>query len=140
MHLIIFRFSRGFGQGVPGGLIFPRHTSREVPGMRRYPAWSSKLIMLAWTGLLSTSLAAQSGVATANPDPQIAAALRQVSASRIQATIEKLVSFHTRLTISEQDPQAIASGRGIGAARDWIRSEFERYSQDCGGCLEVKTD
>src|SRR5207302_8804928 len=29
---------------------------------------------------------------------------------------------------------------GIGAAREWIRSEFERYSKDCGGCLEVKTD
>ena len=29
---------------------------------------------------------------------------------------------------------------GIGAAREWIKSEFERYSRDCGGCLEVKTD
>jgi hypothetical protein len=26
------------------------------------------------------------------------------------------------------------------AAREWIRSEFERYSKACGGCLEVKTD
>jgi hypothetical protein len=73
-------------------------------------------------------------------DPQIAAALQQVSAERIQATIEKLVSFHTRLTLSAQDAQSIAGGRGIGAAREWIKSEFERYSKDCGGCLEVKTD
>ena len=36
--------------------------------------------------------------------------------------------------------RAIAAGRGIGAAREWIKSEFERYSKDCGGCLEVKTD
>ena len=28
----------------------------------------------------------------------------------------------------------------MGAAREWIKSEFERYSNDCGGCLEVKTD
>jgi hypothetical protein len=28
----------------------------------------------------------------------------------------------------------------VGAAREWIKSEFERYSKDCGGCLEVKTD
>jgi hypothetical protein len=28
----------------------------------------------------------------------------------------------------------------VGAAREWIKSEFERYSNDCGGCLEVKTD
>ncbi len=70
-------------------------------------------------------------------DPQIAAALKQVSAAQIRATIEKLVSFGTRLTIGENPAQ---SGRGIVAAREWIKSEFERYSQACGGCLEVKTD
>jgi hypothetical protein len=73
-------------------------------------------------------------------DPHIQAALRQISPQRIQANIEKLVSFGTRSTISSQDPQAVASGRGIGAAREWIKSEFERYSKDCGGCLEVKED
>lgn len=73
-------------------------------------------------------------------DPQIAAALKQVSAQRIQANIEKLVSFQTRLTLSAQDPASIAAGHGIGAAREWIKSQFESYSRDCGGCLEVKTD
>jgi hypothetical protein len=73
-------------------------------------------------------------------DPQIAAALRQISAQRIQENIEKLVSFGTRSTLSAQDPAAIAAHRGIGAAREWIKAEFERYSKDCGGCLEVKTD
>jgi hypothetical protein len=73
-------------------------------------------------------------------DPRIAAALQQISAQRIQANIEKLVSFQTRSTLSAQDPASIAGGRGIGAAREWIKSEFERYARDCGGCLEVKTD
>jgi Zn-dependent M28 family amino/carboxypeptidase len=73
-------------------------------------------------------------------DPRIAAALQQVSAARIQANIEKLVSFGTRSTLSAQDPASLAAGRGIGAAREWIRAELERYSKDCGGCLEVKTD
>src|SRR3981081_935588 len=73
-------------------------------------------------------------------DPKIAAALQQVSAARIQANIEKLVSFGTRSTLSAQDPASLASGRGIGAARDWIKAEFESYSKDCGGCLEVRTD
>ncbi|MHB1225555.1 MAG: hypothetical protein ACYC2G_16125, partial [Gemmatimonadaceae bacterium] len=27
--------------------------------------------------------------------------------------------------------------RGIGAARRWIRSEFDRVAAACGGCLEV---
>jgi hypothetical protein len=73
-------------------------------------------------------------------DVRIAAALREVSAERIRANIEKLVSFGTRSTLAAQDPAAIASGRGIGAAREWIKSEFQRYAKDCGGCLEVKTD
>jgi Peptidase family M28 len=97
--------------------------------------------------LAATSCAAQSAqtppTGAADPqtvDPKIAAALQQISAQRIQANIEKLVSFGTRLTISAQDPTSIAAGHGIGAAREWIRSEFERYSKDCGGCLEVKTD
>jgi hypothetical protein len=73
-------------------------------------------------------------------DSHISAALQQISADRIHANIEKLVSFGTRSTISAQDAAAVASGHGIGAAREWIKSEFERYSRDCGGCLEVKTD
>ena len=82
---------------------------------------------------------AQSDAAMA-ADPTIAAALKQISAERIQADIEKLVSFGTRLTLSAQDSDSITTGHGIGAAREWIKSEFERYSKDCGGCLEVKTD
>lgn len=73
-------------------------------------------------------------------DPQITAALAGISAQRIQANIEKLVSFQTRLTLSAQDPDSIKAGHGIGAAREWIKAEFESYSRACGGCLEVKTD
>jgi hypothetical protein len=73
-------------------------------------------------------------------DPQIVGALIEISAQRIQLNIEKLVSFETRLTLSAQDPDSIKAGHGIGAAREWIRDELARYSRDCGGCLEVKTD
>jgi Peptidase family M28 len=72
------------------------------------------------------------------PDPQVVAAVKEVSAARLRATIEKLVSFQTRSTLSAADAASIAKGRGIGAAREWIRSEFERYSNDCGGCLKVE--
>lgn len=84
---------------------------------------------------------AQPAPAPANaPDHRIAEAIKQVSAQRIQQTIEKLVSFGNRSTISPQDDESVNAGKGVGAARDWIKSEFERYSKDCGGCLEVKTD
>jgi Peptidase family M28 len=73
-------------------------------------------------------------------DRRIADEIRAVSADRIQQTIDKLVSFDNRSTISAQDEASIKAGKGIGAAREWIKAEFERYSKDCGGCLEVKTD
>ena len=65
----------------------------------------------------------------------IAKALRNVSAERIRGYDLKLVSFGTRHTMS-----ATEGPRGIGAAREWIRSEFERISKDCNDCLEVQTD
>ncbi len=55
------------------------------------------------------------------------------SADRIYADIETLVGFGTRHTLSETESDT----RGIGAARRWIRDEFERISADCGDCLEV---
>lgn len=96
--------------------------------------WIVAQIMAVAIGCVAQS------VPTMQADAKIAAALQQISAQHIQANIEKLVGFGTRLTISAQDPSAIAAGRGIGAAREWIKSEFEHYSKDCGGCLEVKTD
>jgi Zn-dependent M28 family amino/carboxypeptidase len=73
-------------------------------------------------------------------DARIAEEIKQVSTDRIRQTIEKLVSFQNRSTLSAQDEESIKASRGIGAAREWIKAEFERYSKDCGGCLEVKTD
>jgi len=56
--------------------------------------------------------------------PQVKKIVEEVSAERIRATIEKLVSFGTRHTLSAQDdPQ-----HGIGAARKWIFAEFQSYS------------
>ena len=112
-----------------------------IPLLEKRPWLIAVLLVLSFaTGALGQS---QPGSNTAEPiasDGRISAALRQVSAERIRANIEKLASFGTRLTLSAQDPASIAAGRGIGAAREWIKAEFERYARDCGGCLEVKTD
>jgi hypothetical protein len=83
---------------------------------------------------------ADGALPAAPADARIVAALKEVSATRIKSTIEKLAGFGTRSTLSAQDPASIKAGRGIGAAREWIKSEFGRYSRDCGGCLEVHTD
>lgn len=73
-------------------------------------------------------------------DPAIAQIIKDVSPQRVQQTIEKLVSFGTRSTLSVNNPDAATSSQGIVAARQWIKSEFERISSECNGCLEVKTD
>src|SRR5438309_2073852 len=73
-------------------------------------------------------------------DPAIIQIIKDVSPQRAQHTDEKLVSFGTRSTLSVNNPGAATSAQGIVAARNWIKSEFERISSDCNGCLEVKTD
>jgi hypothetical protein len=56
-----------------------------------------------------------------------------VSKENIKQNVEKLVSFGTRHTLSD----TLSKSRGIGAARRWIKSEFEKVSDTCDGCLEV---
>ena len=55
------------------------------------------------------------------------------SPQRIEQDIRKLVSFGTRHTLSD----TVSATRGIGAARRWIKKEFEKISKECGNCLEV---
>jgi Zn-dependent M28 family amino/carboxypeptidase len=59
--------------------------------------------------------------------------IKQTSATRIENDVRTLAGFGTRNTFSD----TISSSRGIGAARRWIKAEFEQISLDCGGCLEV---
>jgi hypothetical protein len=81
-----------------------------------------------------------STTARADRDPAIVQIIKDVSPQRVQQTDEKLVSFGTRSTLSVNNPGAATSPQGIVAARNWIKSEFERISSECNGCLEVKTD
>ena len=55
------------------------------------------------------------------------------SAERLEADIRKLAGFGTRNTLSD----TVSDTRGIGAARRWIKAEFDKISEACGNCLEV---
>ena len=59
--------------------------------------------------------------------------IEDVSAARLESDIRKLAGFGTRNTFSD----TVSDTRGIGAARRWIKAEFDNISADCGGCLEV---
>ena len=72
---------------------------------------------------------------TASPrNPEIARLVSEVNAGNIERTVRKLVSFGTRNTLSAQDNPV----RGIGAARDWLFSEFQKIAETSGGRMTVE--
>ena len=83
-----------------------------------------KLILFA--SIIAIGVAAPLSAQTdaqANPKPE-----------RLKADVEKLVSFGTRHTLSSAtDPK-----RGIGAARRWAQSEFEKIAKACKGCVKTE--
>jgi hypothetical protein len=99
-----------------------RHTAQSV---------ATTLLLLAGTVFGSASATAQGG--PSREDPRVLEMVAAVSAPRIEAYVRKLVGFGTRNTLSD----TLSATRGIGAARRWIKGEFDRISAACGGCLEV---
>jgi Zn-dependent M28 family amino/carboxypeptidase len=93
--------------------------------------------------VFSSSLLVHSNIAHAQQTPPPALSYtdsallhdiaKDISADRIEQDIRTLVSFGTRHTLSETESET----RGIGAARRWIKEEFDKISAECGGCLEV---
>jgi Zn-dependent M28 family amino/carboxypeptidase len=54
---------------------------------------------------------------------------------QLQSTVQTLVGFGTRHTLSD----TTSPRRGIGAARRWAQSRFVEIGRDCGGCLTIVT-
>ncbi|WP_299668012.1 M28 family metallopeptidase [uncultured Polaribacter sp.] len=69
----------------------------------------------------------------AQTDSKIYQIIENVSADRIKADVKTLTEFGTRNTFSD----TISNNRGIGAARRWIKSEFESISKNCNNCIDV---
>lgn len=66
-------------------------------------------------------------------DQRIFDIIESVSEERLKSDVNKLANFGTRNTFSD----TLSNSRGIGAARRWIKSEFDKISEACNGCLEV---
>src|SRR5215475_7051359 len=60
--------------------------------------------------------------------------LREIDPRRLKADDLKLVGFGTRNTLSSQDDPV----RGIGAARDWIKSQFDEIAATSGGRMTTE--
>src|SRR4051794_23851232 len=70
------------------------------------------------------------------PPADVRHMLARISPERLRRDDLKLVSFGTRHTLSSQtDPN-----HGIGAARDWIKSQFERYAARSHGAMSVSLE
>jgi hypothetical protein len=68
------------------------------------------------------------------PDATLRAMLREIDPRRIERLVRRLAGFGTRHTLSEQENPV----RGIGAARDWIYGEMQRYAAASGGRMTVE--
>lgn len=68
-----------------------------------------------------------------NTDQRIYDIIEAVSADRLESDIRKLAGFGTRNTFSD----TVSQTRGIGAARRWIKTEFDKISSECSDCLNV---
>ncbi|MDA0677990.1 MAG: M28 family metallopeptidase [Bacteroidetes bacterium] len=75
---------------------------------------------------ITTSIMAQT-------DHRLYEIIEAISPSRIEKDVKTLADFGTRHTLSD----TVSNTRGIGAARRWIKAEFDRISTDCNDCLEV---
>ena len=91
---------------------------------RLYSALSTALLLASWQTVANTNDDQQN---------QLHAIATAPSAANIERDIKKLIGFGTRHTLSD----TTSDSRGIGAARRWVKAEFERISAECGGCLEV---
>ena len=59
--------------------------------------------------------------------------IENTSSAKLEENIRILANFGTRHTLSD----TLSETRGIGAARRWIKREFESISKNCGNCLDV---
>ncbi|MDA8621886.1 M28 family metallopeptidase [Psychrosphaera sp.] len=98
------------------------------------------IFVLALLGVaIATPVSAKDTLPTVNTtisieaDEALHTIVREVSAQRIEQDITTLVNFGTRHTLSDTKSDT----RGIGAARRWIKAEFDKISAECGGCLDV---
>jgi Zn-dependent M28 family amino/carboxypeptidase len=89
----------------------------------------SRLALALALGIATPAFAADA------PDAQLDAIARAVEPQALHATIDKLIGFGTRHTLSD----TVSDARGIGAARRWTKARFEAISRECGGCLEIVT-
>jgi Zn-dependent M28 family amino/carboxypeptidase len=92
-----------------------------------------RIFSFSLAAAISVGAMAQSAKIVPPEQTAMSALATAPSEAELRATITQLVSFGTRHTMSD----TASKTRGIGAARQWVKSRFEQISRDCGGCIDV---
>ncbi len=85
--------------------------------------------------LAAAALVMTAGTAAANEQPLLREIAGAPDPVQLQATVQALVGFGTRHTLSD----TASPRRGIGAARRWAQGRFVEIGRGCGGCLTIVT-
>ena len=112
------------------------------PTLRQATTLLSTLLLVMFVTFSASSAqqaqgrSGQRGTASypASRNREIPRIVREIDARNVERTIRKLVSFGTRNTLSVQDNPI----RGIGAARDFLYSEFLKVAEKSDGRMTVE--
>jgi len=91
------------------------------------------ILLLCFLSIVTTTTAQNIPLAPPATDARLYDIANAPSAERLEKDIRTLAGFGTRHTLSD----TLSTTRGIGAARRWIKAEFDKISTACGNCLEV---
>ncbi|WP_029270411.1 M28 family metallopeptidase [Flavobacterium sp. KJJ] len=78
----------------------------------------------------------QASISQVAEDPEIKKMISEIKTENLEATILKLVSFGTRHTLSDTKSKT----KGVGAAQQWVKSEFDKAALESGGRLTSTID
>src|SRR3569833_2121077 len=92
-----------------------------------------KYLKIALLLLITVPATAQT---TIKEDAAIKQMVDEVSSKNIETIIRKLVSFKSRHTLGDTSSTTI----GVGAARNWIKAEYEHYAAESHGRMTVQFD
>lgn len=96
----------------------------------------SLLAVVLMVGFYFTNLPTGKAQTIVRQDEEIKKMVEEISAANLEALVRKLASFDTRHSLSTLKDKK----KGVGAAREWVKAEFEKYALASGGRMTVELD
>jgi hypothetical protein len=108
-----------------------------IPTKMNYTIAFNRLLALTLlAGFYFSTLTLSLAQEPVSQDDEIKQMVKQLSAENLQQLVEKMAGFGTRHSLSS----TTSKKEGIGAAREWVKAEFEKYAQASKGRMTVEMD